>query len=258
MRPLRAPILEWARREAAGELGGLGWVDAAMPAGAEPFSMVEREGQARFRHVPYAAFLPDLLAEAAQAEAEAGETGLLQALQLIFARCEWRVATRALWWTSLSPAPGLLTALVEAAGVGPETHGDDAEALARITALLPTWLPRRGRLDAALELRSSPARLAHVSTDGPAPRTPELRAEVLACRDAGWWAARRSTEASPELRLTHGFLQFQPQAAPPWPLLPEDVLVEWRPDDAADPGLLRLLPPWSTPRLALAAPTETP
>lgn len=256
----RTAELEWARRAAADELPGTDWVEVGGVRGDPPYSAVERDGELRFRHIPYGAFVPERVADASRAAREAGELGLLETLERIFARPEWLVYCRRLFWTPLSPVPALLTRLVEAHGIGPEVHGRDPKRLARLAALLRGWFPRRGQLEAALALLERGAetpvadRCARVEDDAPLPPAPD---EVLACRDAGWWRARQEVGTTSELRIEGGYLRFQPQIGAGWALLPEDVAVQdWNPDRPLSQALIRLIPPWSC--LRLAAPAARP
>ncbi len=254
MRP-RAAMFEWAHRAAAGTLGQ-DWVEVGGTREDPPFSLVLRDGALRFRHVPYAAFLPALMAEAAREAREAGEPGLLELLERMLARLEWLVATRQLLWTPLSAAPEGLAPLLEAMGIDPEVHQEDPEFMARAAALLPAWRQARGTLQAALRLLSHaplPAVSAPAQPASDAPAGPALADEVLVCRDERWWSARQEGAAPPELRISGEHVRFQP-ASQPWGALPEDVLVSWLPEEPLPQALLRLLPAWTSLRLCLRSP----
>jgi hypothetical protein len=254
----RDPQLEWAQRSAANELEGLAWADGALETDALPYQQMEEEPNDRsFRHMPYAAFLPPSVAEAALLAQSRGRVTAHEGLQLIFARLEWLVASRRYLWSPLSPVPRLLAYLVEAFGVDPPLHGDRPEVLSRLAAYLPRWHPLRGRVDKALELLAEadtgeePLAVAHVDQDGPAPDKPAIRDEVLRCRSADWWRRRRQDGAQPSYRIHDGLVLFQPDEGPVFELQQEDVLVEWDPDKALSRNLMRLLPAWAEFRLSI-------
>ena len=253
----REPALEWARRSAAGELDHLDWVEAELAPTSKPFSQQEDgEGSRSFRHLPYTAFLPPPVAEAAQYARGRGQATMHEALQLVFARLEWLLAARRYLWAPVSSDPLLLAQLAEAFGVGQEIHRHRPDVLARLAALLPTWHPARGTLDRALEVIDAvddsepPPCVACLEDDGEVPEVPELKDEVFRCRDAEWWRRRRQEGAAPRHRIEDGLLRFQPDSEPAFALQREDVLLEWDPDEGALPrNLMRLLPVWCEVRL---------
>ncbi len=261
---IRSADREWAQASAAGALEGLEWVDASADPDAEPHSTsVDADGVRRFRHLPYAAFLPGPMAEAmAQAEVD-GDISAMEAVQMLFAQPEWLLLTRPLLWSPLSPKPRLLAWLVERWGIEPALHRDDPARLARIVARLPRWEPQRGRLAPALEMTVEAAEEPFDAdiiddTAGREPTAPALRAEVFACRSDHWWAQRQQPGAAPEHRIESGVVCHQPAEGPVFELLREDVLMEWTTTLESARRLLRLLPAWASLRLALHAAPPSP
>ncbi len=254
----REPTLEWAQRSAAGEVDGLEWADPSLETDATPFQQMEEgDKERRFRHLPYAAFLPSAVAEAALDAQRHGQVTAHEGLQLIFARLEWLVASRRYLWSPLSPAPKLLAYLVEAFGVDPPLHRNRPEVLSRLAAYLPRWHPLRGRTDKALELLEEadtgedPIAVAFLERDGELPEKPAIRDEVLRCRTGEWWRRRQQRGAAPSYRIHDGLLLFQPEEGPGYGLQREDVLVEWDPDQPLSRNLMRLLPAWAEFRLSI-------
>ncbi len=253
------PTLDWSQAAAAGELEGLAWVDTDDATGRPAFRQREDgEGRRRFRHLPYTAFLPGSVRRAARRAQQAGRTTAHEALLLVFAEAEWRIAARRWLWSPLSSAPRLLASLVEAYGIDPDLHRHDPEVLARLVALLPAWYPLRGTVERALVLlrvarsedRGTP--MATLRDDGPRPAEPPLRDEVFACRSGEWWRRRGSSSVRPEYRIEAGWLRFQPREGDDaYVLQQEDVLIEWRPGREVPRNLMRLLPVWSDFRLAV-------
>ncbi|MFH1466860.1 MAG: hypothetical protein ABIO70_20925 [Pseudomonadota bacterium] len=261
----RLPPLAWAHRSAAGSLEGLAWVDADPDPSLTPFRQVEGEdGVRRFRHLPYAAYLPPAMAEAAETAARRGQPCLIQAAIMLMARPEWLVAARPWLWSPLSPVPGLLRFLVEAFGVDPALHTGDPAVLARLAALLPDWHPERGTVERAREVlacaesEEHQLSVAFLQRDGPRPRAVPLADEIFACHDAAWWQRRDPGGARQELRVEGGLLRFQPREAPPFELLQEDLLLSWRPGTPAPTHLPRLLPIWMNLRLVVPAAPRAP
>jgi hypothetical protein len=258
----------WARRAAARELDGLEWVDARIDADGPLFrETCTEDGSATFAHLPYAAFLPPPMVRAAMQAQAQGRATLLEALHLLFARVEWRAATRHLVWSPLSPTPEVLAVLVEAFGVEPALHGDRPEALARIASLLPSWRPFRGSvtharalLEAAtgvgIEVRggaerpqAAPTRepdLEEQTEDEPTEDVPFRvpPAEIFACRSSDWLAARGS-DTPTTLRIDGGFLTIDGLAQN----RAEDAFVALSDAPRAARPFARLLPPWCTIRV---------
>jgi hypothetical protein len=241
--PLRVPILEWARRSATGRLHRLGWVDLTLDDGVRPFSLVSAgdDGDATFRSVPYGLFLPPPMVDAAIAAQERGEPTALEGLLLLFARPEWLVATRGLFWMPTGPLPALLAPLVEAYGADAQVHLRRPERLARLLAHLPRWYPHRGDAVAALRLLESAV------DETPPVRVGEDRGadEVFACRSAAWWAARDGGHEA--LRVEGGVVRLAAAGRPE--ARTEDVTLTWSPDRPFPATLLRFLPAWATVRL---------
>lgn len=294
MTPLPDSVYTFAGAAAAGELDGP-WVDVDPDPSLPPHRVrTGPDGRPRFGHLPYAAFLPPPMAEALVAAHRRGEAGLFEAVLVMLARPEWLVASRALWLTPLSPAPRLLSELVEACGVDRAVHRDEAALLARLAALLPGWTPRRGELAQALRLLEDgagapPPGRAHQgpgAEDDPA-FAPD--AELIACRAASWWTARLRGRAAPPLWIRGGALRcvgprpagteglrtlgapspdaadatgaaagsLPPEAAP-LDRLPGDLCLALDPGAVSPARLLRLLPVWTSPRLFLPPPPERP
>lgn len=259
---IRTAVREWARASAAGELQGLAWVDASADPDATPHTARrDDDGVQRFRHLPYAAFLPEAMADAMADAARAGDISAMEAVQMLFAEPEWLMVARPLLWSPLSPKPRLLAWLVERWGIESALHRDDPARLARIVARLPRWEPQRGRLAPAIEMTVEAAEEPLTApvvddSDGPVPDAPALRGEVFACRSDRWWARRRQPGATPAYRIEGGVVCHQPADGPVFELLREDVLMEWTVGLSGTRRLLRLLPAWASLRLAL--PTAPP
>lgn len=254
----REPTLEWASRSADGQLDGLDWADTDLDPTGVPFSQrLTAGGEIAFRHLPYTAFLPPPIAEAALDAQRRGQATLHEALLLVFARIEWVIASRDFLWSPLSPVPLVLAHLAEAFGVGEELHRGRPAALARLTAILPRWHPRRGSVERALEVIQAveaeddePLCVAYLDEDGEDPDFPSLRDEVLRCRDAEWWRRRQQEGAEARYEVADGLLRFQPAKGPAFVMQKEDVLLEWDPERSLPRNLMRLLPAWAELRLA--------
>lgn len=240
---LRFAVLEWARRHAAGELAGMGWIDGTILADGPPFT-VERDGDAvTFRHVPYGRFLPGPMVEAAQDVQAQGDVPALEALLLLFARIEWLVAGREHLFTPYGPVPALLASLVEAYGVDAEIHGFDGDTLSRALAVLPTWHPHRGDPERAGWLLEEALGVPHGVDLDQAPRA-EMT-EAFACRSAAWYAHHGTPSGDLVVRDDLVWAEH----ATPATGGPEDILVGWVPGRRVPHQLLRLLPAWGSIRL---------
>lgn len=256
----REPALEWSRRSAAEEVEDLSWVDADLDPDRPTFVQREQHGGERtFRHLPYTAFLPPPVAEAAQEAQRRGQATLHEALLLLYARIEWLMASRQYLWSPLSPMPKLLAHMAEAFGVGAELHRNRGDSLARLVAILPRWHPHRGTVAKALEVvealdgdDAEPLLLAHADEDGAAPDLPNLRDEVFRCREGDWWKRRGQEGAALHLRMEEGLLRFQPEEGPVFELQREDVLIDWDGENPLPKHLMRLLPAWAEFRLVVA------
>ena len=106
-----------------------------------------------------------------------------------------------------------------------------------------------------------PDATALVPADPIAPTAPPkhpLVGEVLSCRSLAWWA-RRAAAPEPEshLRISGGYLRFQPESEPSWRLVREDVRVGWTPGTPLSPLATRLLPPWACYRIVAEAPEQS-
>ena len=253
---IREPLLEWAHRASGGRIQGLDWVDPEISSEAQDPCVTEN-GETRFRQVPYGAFLPTVMVQAAREAQQEGRPTLLESILLLTAWPEWVVAARRTLWTPLSPVPGLLTHLVEAYGIGVEIHQNDVERLARLVARLPSWYPHRGQAQRALRLLADTIderpreTYAHAQTHGPTPSRPAISQEAMACRELGWWTARAEPSAVPAYRIEDGFLRFQPKEGGGYRLINEDVLVGWEPTHAPSTNLMRMLPVWAVLRLVV-------
>lgn len=234
----RLPELEWAAQSAAGELVQLQWVDTSLDPRHPPLT----HDRGRFFALPYTAFLPPAMVEAAQQAQAQGQAPGIEVLMLLLARIEWLMATQNVLWTSLSPAPALLATLVETFGIEPAIHRHDPAVLARLVALLPAWFPYRGPAARAAQVLTCADHALPALRDERRP--PELAQEVLVCHRVRWWKNRG--EVKPVYKIEGGLLRFQP--AEPLPLRREDVLWIW--SGPLPPALPRLLPPWATLRLA--------
>ena len=142
-----------------------------------------------------------------------------------------------------------MTRLVERFGIEPTLHRNDRERLLRLTSLIPTWHPARGRIDKAtdaLEACGQQEQVAGVRADGDG-----LEQELFTCKPASWWAARQQEDAIPEYRISDGYLRFQPKGTAKFHLRTEDVLVALKPGGKLPRDLFRLLPAWAVFRPTL-------
>lgn len=246
---LRIAPLEWALRSGRGEATALDWVDTALLARGRAFTVVGEAEAPAFRHVPYGAFLPRPMLEAAQEARERGEPTLLEALLLLFARVEWLVTARRWLFTTSSPVPPLLVGLVEAYGIPRELHRAEPAVLATLLPRLPGWYPHRGDPERALALLE-PA-LGEPLPVEVARHVGEEVDEAFACHAASWWRERGDGHGA--LAIRDGVAVLVPTGA-----TRSDVPLRWRVPTAPDapgggarfPGeLLRLLPVWATVRL---------
>ena len=254
---LKVPALEWSSEAASGELEKLDWVDSTIDATSKPFAVVKTEDGWKYRHRPYAYFLPRSMAMAASHAQKNGEPTVMEGILLLFARTEWLIASRPYFWSPLSPLSELLGILAEAFGVGAEIHENDREVLSRLVARLPTWYPHRGTIARARQLLEETVgekldlQTAHVDTDGETPLLPPISDEILSCRSADWWARRTRKDSGVRYRIGNGMLKFQPEEGGGYPLVREDVLIGWREGRKFPLKLLRLLPVWTTLRIVL-------
>jgi hypothetical protein len=246
--PVRSPVLEWAARQAAGELEGLEWVAEHLPLEQDDYTVHEEDGEPRFHAVSLAPYLPPPMAQAAVAAHERGEATALEGVQAMFARAVWPVVTRRLWWTADSPAPGLLAWLLEQYGIGPELHRNDPGKLRATVARLATWRRERGDLKATLTLLRDD--LQHEPDERYA-EGQSLVDEVLCCHKLSWWRARQRGRPYVAYRIEDGMLRFQDPSEPAFVALPEDVVAEAAPDRPWSATLLRLLPAWMCVRPVL-------
>lgn len=239
---LRVAPLEWALRSGRGEARALGWVDTELLARGRSFTVVGDTLAPRFRHVPYGAFLPRPMLDAAREARERGEPTLLEGLILLFARPEWLVAARRYLFTACSPVPPLLVGLVEAYGIPRELHRADPAVLGTLLPRLPGWYPHRGDPERALALLE-PA----IGEPLPVEVAREQGPESFACRSAGWW---RERGGHGPLVIRGGVASVDPPATPR-----PDVPLRWRGSPGAFPAdLLRLLPVWASVRLSSEPP----
>lgn len=256
----RVPTLEWSHRAAAGELEALSWVDTRLDPRLAPMRQVAKPGKpTRFRARQHLEHLPTPLVEAATDAQSKGRTTAWEGLQLLFAGLEWLVEGRRYLWAPFSPVPRLLATLVETYGVEPAIHRNDPERLSRLAALLPVWHPFRGSVRRARELLDT-CDLADqldgaVGADGESGEgeAPDLRDEVFACHGLHWWDHRSETSSETEYRISGGYLRFQPENGVGFAIRREDVLIHWQPGRPVPHDAIRLLPAWTSVRLA--APT---
>lgn len=256
--------LQWASDTAKGKNDSLEWVDSQIYDYSASFRVKEERerSQARklYRHRPYGAYLPRSMRQAAIVAQENGEPTVLEALQLLFARMEWLIASRRYFWSPMSPLPRLLALLVEALGVDAEIHRNDQEVLSRLVARLPTWSPSRGTVEGAVDLLTETVgekislQTASQKKDGPTPIQPDLVQECFACHDVDWWKRRTpdvsKKETEMEMTISSGFLTYQ-SSTEPVPLHPEDILVGWKKSEKFPINLLRLLPAWVSVRVVV-------
>lgn len=249
---LRLPEVEWAYQSGQGELDQLQWVDGRLDPNLPPLRAVGVNGDTQFRHYAYLTVVPTYLADIAQDDQERGRPTAWEALTLLFARPEWTVASRNMLWAPHSPYPGVLAQMVEAFGVERNTHRFDRARLARLAALLPSWYPGRGRLDAAREVLSACDELDTVGViHGQNDEAPEalVKNEILCCRGADWWRARQQKGAAPSYRISKGFVRYQDEEGPGWQMRHEDFLVQLPTDGKLSLSVHRLLPAWASVRL---------
>jgi hypothetical protein len=239
---LRVPVLAWAWRESGSTTPrDLTWVDATPDPDRPEHAVRDDRGSERFRGPALEAVIPPPMVAAAREARARGEATALEGLALLLARTAWQVETRELWWTAASPVPRLLASLVEAYGVDAEAHREDPERLVNLRARLPGWHAVRGDARAALDVLEG-ALDAYLGVELP---PPGRDVEVLACREAAWWAERGAPTSEPRVGAD-GIVTLD---APPAPR-PEDVLLAVDlPVGESPRALLRLLPAWASPRL---------
>lgn len=248
----REPALAFAHASAASRLPGVMWITPRFDGVGYQIEESD-DGTPIFSGPPLV--LPTPMRDAAEDAIALGMAPLAEVLALLIARPAWLIQSRRTLWTPISAAPALLDRLVETYGVGVEIHRRDGARLARLTARLPTWYPRRGQLGAALELLEHAVAepvvhpTASRGRDGEAPLSPPLRAERFACHSARWWAEHEAGASTAVYRVEGNYLRFQPEKGATLPLQREDVLLGHLPDAAPPTALLRLLPVWTTLRL---------
>lgn len=252
----RTPTVEWRVAAARGDARPhkLTWVDGTLDPEQRPYQLRGTTKKPTFRGGNWERLLPPPLVSEAQSAQQAGLPTLVEGLHYLFAWADWSVQSRAALWSAQGWDVGLLSTLADAYGIDQEVHRGDAERLARLVARLPAWFPQRGQLDRSLELWSEStgeplhARYESAGTVGDRPEDPPLRDEVFACRSASWWRQRPSPTGA-QLRISAGWLRFQPTEGETFPLSPEDVLVSLEPSGSLDRPLLRLLSPGTCLRI---------
>lgn len=257
--------LQWSCDAAQGKMTKLDWVDGAILPYGTSFRVNDTRKGRKYRHRPYAAYLPKVMQEASRIAQENGEPTVLEGLLLAFAKVEWLVQTRRFYWSPMSPVPPLLAILVESMGVDVELHRNRPDVLARLVARLPTWNPSRGTVQGAKDLLVEtieddvPLRTAQVPKDKSIPIDPDITKEIFLCRDGEWWDRRlvnppntmpRDRASSVKMRISSGFVQYQ-DPENPMPLHHEDVVVGWKLSDKFPTNLLRLLPAWISIRVVV-------
>ena len=248
----RVAALEWATAAANGDLEGLDWVDANLDPFLESFQVEQKEDGKKYRHRPLGYFLPTIMARMAHASQKNGDPTILEALIYLYAKVEWLSATRKYFWSPSSPEPKLLPLLAEVYGVGQELHRNDPRALSRLIARVPSWHKGSGTAEKAKELytqiigRSLPIQ-ARQSVD-----STELPHEVFMVRDWKWWKGHQQEKSQPKLRITSGFLNFQPnQQEEQYRIVREDVFIVWKIGTSFPKDFLRLLPIWACVRIII-------
>lgn len=261
---VRIPELEWAHRQGRGSLGGVGWVDSRLDPALKPMRQSrDGHGPSKFRQEVYSQFLPAPVLEAAVAAQQADRPTGWETLSMLYAKCEWTVASRRYLWSPYSPYPKLLATLVETYGVEAPVHGYDPDRLARLAALMPVWHPYRGTLDRARQVLDAAGETElldaaqSIDVEVRGGQNADLVDEILCCHRLDWWEHRRKGEATPEYRIQAGFLRFQPAGRDKFVLQKEDVLLSWQPGRSLPRDAIRLLPGWTTFRLAVATPKKT-
>jgi len=257
--------LQWSCDAAQGKMTKLDWVDGTISPYATSFRVQDTKAGKKYRHRPYAAYLPKVMQEASKMAQQNGEPTVLEGLLLAFAKVEWLLQTRRFYWSPMSPVPSLLAILVESMGVDVELHRNRPDVLSRLVARMPTWNPSRGTVQGAKDLLVEtiedevPVRTAQVPKDKPIPIDPDITQEIFLCRDGEWWDRRLTTVQNPveeqvatpvQMRVSSGFVQFQ-NPENPMPLHHEDVLVGWKLADKFPTNLLRLLPAWISIRVVV-------
>lgn len=248
----RVAALEWSTDAANGSLEGLDWVDANVDPDLEGFQFEHTKDGKKYRHRPLGYFLPTIMSRLALQSQKNGDPTVLEALMYLYARVEWLSATRKYFWSPSSPVPQLLSLLAEVYGIGQELHRNDPHALSRLVARVPSWHKDSGTALKARELytdiigRSLPIQ-AKQSVD-----KTELEQEIFVTRDWKWWKSHQRPNSKTKLRVTSGFLQFQPkEEQEQYPMIREDVFIVWTIGVSFPKDFLRLLPIWTCVRIML-------
>jgi len=256
---LRLPEVEWSFRANAGELAGLRWVDTRLDPQLPPARAHGENGSTTFRYFAPLEVTPTYVREETLDAQGRGRPTAWEGLALLFAKSGWTVEARGFVWAPYSPYPGVLSRMVEAFGVERAMHRFDPGRLSRLAAMLPTWYPSRGRLDAARAVLAACDALATADEtwgqDEPPPAD-ALRDEVLCCHDAKWWRARKGRDAQPSYRLEKGFLRFQPAEGDGFGMRREDFLLVLDPSGKLSLAMHRLLPAWASVRITTNPGTE--
>ncbi len=249
---LRLPEVEWSYRANAGELHGLDWVDTRLDPALPPARAVGENGTTRFRHFPHLAVAPPYVVEDTLIAQGRGRPTAWEGLALLFSRVGWTVSSRGLLWAPYSAYPGVLSKMVEAFGVERAMHRFDPENLSRLAAMLPSWYPSRGRLDAATQVLGACGVAGEGNTTwGQDTQPPDdaVREEVLCCHTAEWWRARTPDGGKPAYRISGGLLRFQPEEGEAFGMRREDFLVVLPEKGGLSLALHRLLPAWAAVRI---------
>ena len=230
----RTAVLEWSIQHGAGEHTGVEWADPLVTPTGEPFRITRSPSGPQFRHLSISEDLPTPLVQAAADAQASGYPTALEGLTLLFAPAQWLTSTLSLCWTPFSATPGLLSSLVEAYGIDAELHDRDPAALKKLLVYLPRWFERRGQIEPAINL-------LRAALDADVPVRIHPSSEVaFTCQSTAWWAER-----APHSTLTVRDRVVQSEAPG------DDLGLGWMPTDRFPHELLRLLPTWASPRLAL-------
>ena len=86
---------------------------------------------------------------------------------------------------------------------------------------------------------------------GEEPSRPALINEVFVSRNVEWWSGRSRSKSKKKMRIKNGMLLFQSPKEECFPLIREDVLIEWKKGRKFPTNLLRLLPMWICIRIVV-------